>query len=210
MVLVAPSILSADFSKLGEEIKAVEAAGADWIHIDVMDGHFVPNITMGPVVVKHIRPLTDLTFDVHLMIDDPEKYIDAFADAGADFITVHAECAGSLPELISEIKKRCMAGVALKPSTTLDAVKDVIDDVDMILVMTVNPGFGGQSFMPSVLPKIKKARELIGNRDVYLQVDGGINPGNVAAVKEAGADVIVAGSAVFGSNDYGRAIKSLK
>jgi len=209
MVLVAPSILSADFSKLGEEIKAVEEAGADWLHIDVMDGHFVPNITIGPVVVKSIRPVTDLTFDVHLMIEEPAKYVDAFADAGADIITVHAECNG-LEETVALIKKKCRAGVALKPSTSLDSVKDIVDDIDMLLVMTVNPGFGGQKFMSSVLPKIEEARDIIGSRDIYLQVDGGINPENVAAVKEAGADVIVAGSAVFKSDDYGRAIKSLK
>ena len=209
MVLVAPSILSADFSKLGEEIKAVEEAGADWLHIDVMDGHFVPNITIGPVVVKSIRPVTDLTFDVHLMIEEPAKYVDAFADAGADIITVHAECNG-LEETAALIKKKCRAGVALKPSTPLDSVKDIVDDIDMLLVMTVNPGFGGQKFMSSVLPKIEEARDIIGSRDIYLQVDGGINPENVAAVKEAGADVVVAGSAVFKSDDYGRAIKSLK
>jgi len=209
MVLVAPSILSADFSKLGEEIKAVERAGADWLHIDVMDGHFVPNITIGPVVVKSIRPVTDLTFDVHLMIEEPEKYVDAFADAGADIITVHAECNG-LEEAVSLIKKKCMAGVALKPSTPLSTIEGVMDKIDMLLIMTVNPGFGGQKFMADVLPKIKEARELIGSRDIYLQVDGGINPGNVAAVKEAGADVIVAGSAVFKSDDYSRVIKSLK
>jgi len=209
MVLVAPSILSADFSKLGEEINAVEKAGADWLHIDVMDGHFVPNITIGPVVVKSIRPVTDLTFDVHLMIDEPGRYIDAFADAGADFITVHAECC-NVTDVIGEIRKKCRAGVALKPSTPLSSVKGIMDDIDMLLVMTVNPGFGGQKFISSVLPKIEEARDIIGSRDIYLQVDGGINPENVAAVKEAGADVIVAGSAVFHSDDYSSAIKSLK
>lgn len=209
MALVAPSILSADFSKLGDEIRDVEEAGADWLHIDVMDGHFVPNITMGPVVVKSIRPVTDLTFDVHLMIDEPGKYIDAFADAGADFITVHAECR-DVADVIGEIRKRCRVGVALKPSTPLSAIRNIISDIDMLLVMTVNPGFGGQKFMSSVLPKIEEARDMIGGNNIYLQVDGGINPENVAAVKEAGADVIVAGSAVFRSDDYGKAIKSLK
>ncbi|MCD6147621.1 MAG: ribulose-phosphate 3-epimerase [Thermoplasmata archaeon] len=209
MVLVAPSILSADFSRLGEEIKAVERAGADWIHIDVMDGHFVPNITIGPVVVKSIRPVTDLTFDVHLMIAEPWKYVDAFAEAGADFITIHAEC-GNVAGTIDAIKKKCRAGIAVRPSTPLSAIADVIDSIDMLLVMTVNPGFGGQKFMEEVLPKIKEARKMIGSRDIYLQVDGGINPENVAAVKEAGADVIVAGSAVFKSGDYSTAIKSLK
>ncbi|RLF63832.1 MAG: ribulose-phosphate 3-epimerase [Thermoplasmata archaeon] len=209
MVLVAPSILSADFSKLGEEIKAVEEAGADWLHIDVMDGHFVPNITIGPVVVKSIRPVTDLTFDVHLMIEEPEKYVDAFADAGADIITVHAECNG-LEEAVSLIKKKCMAGVALKPSTPLSTVEGVMDKIDMLLVMTVNPGFGGQKFMEEVLPKVEEARKMIGSRDIYLQVDGGINPDNVASVKKAGANVIVAGSAVFKSGDYSAVIKSLK
>lgn len=209
MVLVAPSILSADFSKLGEEIKAVERAGADWLHIDVMDGHFVPNITIGPVVVKSIRPVTDLTFDVHLMIEEPEKYVDAFADAGADIITVHAECNG-LEEAVSLIKKKCMSGVALKPSTPLSTVEGVMDKIDMLLVMTVNPGFGGQKFMEEVLPKVEEARKMIGSRDIYLQVDGGINPDNVASVKKAGANVIVAGSAVFKSGDYSAVIKSLK
>jgi len=187
----------------------VEKAGADWLHIDVMDGHFVPNITIGPVVVKSIRPVTDLTFDVHLMIDEPGRYIDAFADAGADFITVHAECC-DVADVIGEIRKKCRAGVALKPSTPLSSVKGIMDDIDMLLVMTVNPGFGGQKFISSVLPKIEEARDIIGSRDIYLQVDGGINPENVAAVKEAGADVIVAGSAVFHSDDYSSAIKSLK
>ncbi len=210
MVLVAPSILSADFSKLGDEIKAVEKAGADWLHIDVMDGHFVPNITIGPVVVKNIRPLTEIPFDVHLMIAEPEKYTVAFAEAGADFITVHAECNNHLYELVSEVKKKCMAGVAINPSTPLHSVENVIDNIDLLLIMTVNPGFGGQKFMSSVLPKIEEAREMIGSKDIYLQVDGGINPENVAAVKEVGADVIVAGSAVFGSGDYEKAIKSLK
>ena len=209
MVLVAPSILSADFSRLGEEIKAVERAGADWLHIDVMDGHFVPNITIGPVVVKSIRPVTTLTFDVHLMIEEPGRYIDAFAEAGADFITIHAEC-NNIADAIDAIKEKCRAGVAIKPSTPLSVVEDIIGSIDMLLVMTVNPGFGGQKFMSSMLPKIKEARKMIDDREIYLQVDGGINPENVAAVKEAGADIIVAGSAVFKSGDYSRAIKSLK
>lgn len=210
MVLVAPSILSADFSKLGEEIQAVENAGADWIHIDVMDGHFVPNITMGPVVVRHLRPLTDLTFDVHLMIEHPEDYVAAFTRAGADLITVHAESTRHLHNLVETIKEHCQVGVALNPATPLQAVEHILDDIDLLLIMTVNPGFGGQSFIPSLLPKIKAAKNLIGERHVLLQVDGGIKPENVERVKQAGVDVIVAGSAVFGSSDYGEVIKRLK
>ncbi|MDD3494018.1 MAG: ribulose-phosphate 3-epimerase, partial [Candidatus Thermoplasmatota archaeon] len=157
MVLVAPSILSADFSRLGEEIREVAAAGADWIHIDVMDGHFVPNLTIGPVVVQHLRPLTDLTFDVHLMIERPEDQVEAFVRAGADIITVHAESTRHLHNLVSMVKERCRVGVALNPATPLHAVEHVLDDIHLLLIMTVNPGYGGQVFISSLLPKIRAA-----------------------------------------------------
>ncbi|MDD5778425.1 MAG: ribulose-phosphate 3-epimerase [Candidatus Thermoplasmatota archaeon] len=210
MVLVAPSILSADFSRLGEEIREVAAAGADWIHIDVMDGHFVPNLTIGPVVVQHLRPLTDLTFDVHLMIERPEDQVEAFVRAGADIITVHAESTRHLHNLVSMVKERCRVGVALNPATPLHAVEHVLDDIHLLLIMTVNPGYGGQVFISSLLPKIRAAKALIGTRKVLLQVDGGIKPENVERVKKAEVDVVVAGSAVFGSSDYEAVIKRLK
>ncbi|MGC9307229.1 MAG: ribulose-phosphate 3-epimerase [Thermoplasmatota archaeon] len=211
MTLVAPSILSADFSRLGDEIRAVEAAGADWIHIDVMDGHFVPNITIGPGVVKDLRPSTELPFDVHLMIAEPEHYIQAFAEAGADIVTVHAEAADHLHRLIGQIHDAgCKAGVSLNPGSPLSLVENVVSDLDLLLVMTVNPGFGGQSFIASMLPKIEQASHMIGGRDVYLQVDGGVDDGNIGILKERGVDVVVAGSAVFGTSDYAAAIKKLK
>ena len=211
MTLVAPSILSADFSRLGDEIRAVEAAGADWIHIDVMDGHFVPNITIGPGVVKDLRPSTELPFDVHLMITEPERSIEAFAEAGADIVTVHAEAADHLHRLIGQIHDAgCKAGVSLNPGSPLSLVENVVSDLDLLLVMTVNPGFGGQSFIASMLPKIEQASHMIGGRDVYLQVDGGVDDGNIGLLEERGVDVVVAGSAVFGTPDYAAAIKKLK
>jgi len=197
-LLIAPSILSADFARLGAEIEAVDAAGADWIHVDVMDGHFVPNLTIGPLVVKAIRPVTDKPLDVHLMIEPADPFIEAFAEAGADIITVHAEAGPHLDRTLRAIRATgCKAGVSLTPSTSEQAIDYVLDTVDLILVMTVNPGFGGQAFLPSMLPKIRRIRDMIGERDIFLQVDGGVAPATAASVVEAGADVLVAGSAVF-------------
>jgi len=212
MVLVAPSILSADFSRLGEEIKEIEKAGADWVHIDVMDGHFVPNITIGPIVVSKIRKISNLFFDVHLMIENPEKYIESFSKAGADLITIHAEACEDKKTLIDKIKKLdCKAGISINPETSVDEIKDFIKDVDLILVMSVHPGFGGQSFISDVVPKIKEIRKIIDKtgKDIYLEVDGGINEKTAKIVKENGADVLVAGNYIF-SNEYKSAIKSLK
>ncbi|CAN7435237.1 ribulose-phosphate 3-epimerase [Rossellomorea sp. LjRoot5] len=210
---IAPSILSANFAELGNEIKDVEKGGADYIHVDVMDGHFVPNITLGPMIVKAIRPLTTLPLDVHLMIENPSQYIEAFADAGADYITVHVEADPHLHRTIQMIKsKGVKAGVVLNPGTPADSIKPVLQDVDMILLMTVNPGFGGQSFIPSVVPKIKKTREWANevNPSLEIEVDGGINPETAAVCAEAGADVFVAGSAIYNKSDRGAAIEELK
>ncbi len=211
MTLVAPSILSADFSRLGDEIREVGVAGADWIHLDVMDGHFVPNITIGSTVVADLRDHTTLPFDVHLMIAEPERYITAFADAGADIITVHAEAAAHLHRLVGQIQDAgCHAGVSLNPGSPLCMIEHVLGDIDLLLIMTVNPGYGGQRFIESMLPKISTASELVDSEGVHLQVDGGINEDNARQVRQQGADVIVAGSAVFGSPDYAAAIKKLK
>ena len=212
MTIIAPSILSADFSRLKEEIKAVEEAGAEWLHIDVMDGHFVPNITIGIPVVKSIRKVTNLFFDVHLMIEHPERYIKDFASAGADGITVHIEACKDPVSILKTIREyNCKAGISLKPATPLDAIKDILDHVDILLIMTVNPGFGGQKFMPEVLPKIREARKLIdeSGKKILLEVDGGICQENAKIVREAGADVLVSGSYIFRSKDYKNAIRKL-
>jgi ribulose-phosphate 3-epimerase len=200
MIKIAPSILSADFGKLADAIKEAEKGGADLIHIDVMDGHFVPNITIGPPVIKCLRDTTKLPFDVHLMISEPEKYIPYFADAGSDIITVSAESSNHLHRAIQGIKELdCKAGVALNPSTSVNTIENILDDMDMLVIMTVNPGFGGQKFITSMLPKIKNAREKIEKEgmDLDLEVDGGINPENAKLAADAGASILVAGSAVF-------------
>ena len=207
-VLVAPSILAADFGRLAEETRRMEQAGADWIHLDVMDGHFVPNLTIGPQAVRALRPVTQLPLDVHLMIEDPGKYIPEFIKAGANQVTVHAEAASDLGRLVRQIHGLgAKAGVALRPQTGMEVLKPCLGDLDLALLMTVNPGFGGQAFMPEVLPKIEALWKLYGG---YIQVDGGINEKTAASTRSAGADVMVAGTYLFKATDPKRAIDALK
>ena len=212
-VAIAPSILSADFGRLAEEVRAVTEAGADFVHVDVMDGHFVPNITLGPAVVRAVREATELPLDVHLMIENADRYVEAFVEAGADVVTVHVEANVHLHRVLQQIR-RCGAkpSVVLNPHTPLCAIEHVLGEVEMVLLMGVNPGFGGQSFIPETLEKCRRLREMIRARglDVDIEVDGGVKPENAAALASAGATVLVAGSAVFGAGDYAEVIGRLK
>ena len=213
MIKIAPSILSADFSRLGEEVKAIDHAGADYVHVDVMDGHFVPNITIGPLVVDAIRPVTELPLDVHLMIENPDQYIPDFAKAGADIIVVHAEAVRHLHRTIQLIKSLGKkAGVSLNPATSLSTLDIILPELDLVLLMTVNPGFGGQSFIESSLPKISELRDRIDTLGlpIELEVDGGVKVDNIEQIAAAGADVFVAGSAVFSTDNYEMTIAQLK
>jgi ribulose-phosphate 3-epimerase len=213
MVKIAPSILSADFARLGDEVRAIEAGGADYVHIDVMDGHFVPNITIGTLVVDAVRKVTSLPLDVHLMIENPDLYIPEFARAGADIITVHQEACSHLHrtvQLIRSLGKK--AGVSINPATPVSTLEVILDDLDLVLVMSVNPGFGGQKFIPSSLAKLRQARDIIdeSGRDIRLEIDGGVKVDNIGEIAAAGADTFVAGSAIFGSADYAATIAAMK
>ena len=213
MVKIAPSILSADFSRLGDEIKAVEDAGADWIHVDVMDGHFVPNITIGPPVIESIRKVTKLPLDVHLMIEHADCYVKSFAEAGADLLTVHVEACPHLNRTLQTIRElNVRAGVVLNPATPLSSLEEVLHEIDMVLLMSVNPGFSGQSFIPSVLDKASNLRDIMSHYEdeIEMQVDGGVRVDNAGKIKEAGASVLVAGSAIFNSKDYKKTIQQLR
>jgi ribulose-phosphate 3-epimerase len=212
-IFIAPSILSADFSRLKEEVEAVDKGGADVIHVDVMDGHFVPNITIGPLVVKAVRTVTDKPLDVHLMISDADSYIDNFIDAGADWITVHVEACIHLQRTLSHIRKNgLMAGAVLNPATPLETIEFVLDDLDLVMLMSVNPGFGGQSFIPATIEKIHRLKSMIDSRglDIGIEVDGGISETTIGAVAAAGANIFVAGSAVYKSDSYGSTIAELR
>jgi len=212
-IMIAPSILSADFTRLGEEISAVVRQGADVIHIDVMDGHFVPNITIGPLVVKAARKVTKSPLDVHLMISNPDKYIESFALAGADWITVHVETCNHLHRTISKIKELGKkAGAVLNPATSLTSLDYILPDLDLVMLMSVNPGFGGQKFIPSTVEKTRRLKEMIDARglDVGIEIDGGVSPTTIESIAQAGANIFVAGSAIFGKDDYGKEIAALK
>ena len=208
---IAPSILSADFAALGEAIARVESAGADLLHVDVMDGHFVPNLTIGPPVIESIRKRTRLPLDVHLMIEEPERWVETYVGAGADYVTVHAEATTHLQRALSSIREAgARSGVALNPSTPPEVLQYVLEDLDLVLVMSVNPGFGGQSFIPTAYEKIRRLREMIGSRDVLVSVDGGVKLDNASRLALAGAQVLVAGSSVFGTPDPGAAVAALR
>lgn len=213
MYKIAPSILSADFARLGQEISAVAEAGADYIHVDVMDGHFVPNITIGPPVVRSLRKITKLPLDVHLMISNPDTYIEAFQEAGADILTIHAEVATHLHRSLQHIRSKGMkASVSLNPASPLAPIEYVLENLDMVLIMSVNPGFGGQAFIPQVVPKIEKLKKMIDRQglEIEIEVDGGVGPKNIGTVSAAGANVFVAGSAIFGTDDYAKTIQTMR
>lgn len=213
MKLIAPSILSSDFSRLAEEVKAVESAGADWIHVDVMDGHFVPNITIGPVVVKALREVTQLPLDVHLMIENPDQYIEEFAKAGSTYLTVHQEACSHLHRTIQAIKDLGVkAGVALNPTTPVSTLEWILEDLELVLIMSVNPGFGGQKFIPQAIEKVRSLKSMIDakNAAMPIGVDGGINEQTIQPVAKAGANMFVAGSAIFGSPDYAETISNFR
>lgn len=213
MIKLAPSILSADFAHLGDQVKTVEEAGVEWLHIDVMDGHFVPNITIGPLVVQALRPISKLVFDVHLMIENPDRYVEDFVKAGADIIGVHVEACPHLHRSIQNIKSYGVkAAVALNPATPLHSIEYILESLDMVLLMTVNPGFGGQKFIPEVLPKISALRNMIDKMglNTEIQIDGGVNPKIACEIVQAGATVLVAGSAIFGAEDIPEAVKALR
>lgn len=211
---IAPSILSADFSRLGEQVKTVEAGGADYIHVDVMDGHFVPNITIGPLIVEALRPVTPLPLDVHLMIENPDRYIEAFVKAGADILTVHVEACVHLHRTVQAIKEKGIkAGVALNPHTPLSSVEEILPDIDLILIMSVNPGFGGQKFIPGALDKLRRIQEMLQQRElphIEVEVDGGIKLNNIREVARAGAEVIVSGSGIFKTEDPAETVRQMK
>jgi len=208
---IAPSILSADFAALGEAIARVEAAGADQLHVDVMDGHFVPNLTLGPPVIESIRKRTRLPLDVHLMIEEPDRWVETYVKAGADYLTVHAEATPHLERILAQIREAgAKAGVALNPSTPPEVLEYVLEDLDLVLVMSVNPGFGGQSFIPTAYEKIRRLRTLLGGRDVLVSVDGGVKADNAGPLARAGATVLVAGSSIFGAPDPGAAVTALR